>query len=248
MVMAAALALACGIAACNAISGVDELDFSGSADATGGGAAGSGSGTAGGDAGGGGAGGTGGDGDTGGAGGTGGDGGTVTSGTGGAGGTGGDGGAGGGGGTGGAADISYDIDCGSGNVALGVHGRSGGSLDSIGLMCAPLASDGTLGTAFQTLTAGGNGGSPGSVICPASQVMIGMNIWVDDNRVYRVELLCQTIEAWKMDDMNLNVGPGIGPVQSMGFGVKCPKGTAVVKLTGEADTLVRAVHLACRTL
>ncbi|WP_437947021.1 hypothetical protein WME98_40305 [Sorangium sp. So ce296] len=245
MVMAAALALACGIAACNAISGVDELDFSGTADATGGGAAGSGSGTAGGEAGGGGAGGTGGDGGTGGGGGA---GGTGTSGTGGAGGTGGDGGTGGGGGTGGAGDISYDINCGGGNVAVGVHGRSGGSLDSIGLMCAPLASDGTLGTAFQTLTAGGDGGSPGSVICPASQVMVGMNIWVDDNRVYRVELLCQTIEAWKMDDMNLNVGPGIGPVQSMGFGVKCPKGTAVAKITGEADTLVRAVHLACRTL
>jgi len=41
-VMAAALALVCWSAACNAISGVDNLDFSGTAGATGGGAGGTG--------------------------------------------------------------------------------------------------------------------------------------------------------------------------------------------------------------
>ena len=42
----------------------------------------------------------------------------------------------------------------------------------------------------------------------ANQVLVGINIWVD-TQVYRVELLCQTVEAWKMSD-SVNVGPGIG--------------------------------------
>ncbi|WP_441292449.1 hypothetical protein ACSRUE_20515 [Sorangium sp. KYC3313] len=238
-VMAAALAFVCWSAACNAISGVDDLDFSGSAGATGGGAGGTGGGTAGGA---GGAGGTGGAGGMGGAGSTGGAGGD---GTGGAGSTGGGGGTGGAGGTG--SDISYEIACGSGNVAVGVHGRSGGSIDQIGLICAPLASDGTLGTAFQTVTAGGNGGGPGSVICAANQVLVGINIWVD-TQVYRVELLCQTVEAWKTGDGNINVGPGIGNVHSTGFGVKCPMGSAVVQIAGDADEYVRSVHPRCLPL
>ncbi|WP_437275361.1 hypothetical protein WME90_29415 [Sorangium sp. So ce375] len=236
-VTAAALALVCGSAACNAISGVDALDFSGTADTTGVGAAGGGGGTAGGGAGSGGMGGAGGADGTGGAG-TGGTGGAGTGGTGGAG-------TGGTGGTG--VDISYDISCGNGNVAVGVHGRSGGSVDQIGLICAPLASDGTLGTAFQTVTAGGNGGSPGSVICPASQVLVGINIWVD-SLVYRVELLCQTIEEWKASDSNINVGPGIGNMHSTGFAVKCSKGSAIGQITGDADELVRSVNPRCRAL
>ncbi|WP_437967929.1 hypothetical protein WMF04_00910 [Sorangium sp. So ce260] len=241
-VMAAALALLCGSAACNAISGVGELDFSGTAGTTGGGAASSGSGTAGGgtaggDVGGGGTGGAGGTGGTAGAGGT--DG---------AGGTGGAGGIGGAGGTGGTAvDISYEVSCGNGNVAVGVHGRSGGSIDRIGLICAPLASDGTLGTAFQTVTAGGDGGSPGSAICPASQVLVGINIWVD-SLVYRIDLLCQTVEEWKMSNVNMNIVPGIGTAHSTAYGVKCAQGTAIIQFDGDADQLVRSVHPKCRTL
>ncbi|KYF53914.1 hypothetical protein BE08_29320 [Sorangium cellulosum] len=144
-------------------------------------------------------------------------------------------------------DISYEIACGSGNVAVGVHGRSGGSIDQIGLICAPLAGDGTLGTAFQTVTAGGNGGSPGSAICPASQVLAGINIWVD-TLVYRIELLCQTIEAWKMGDSNFNVVPGMGNAHSTAFTVKCAVGAAVVQIRGDADQLVRSVHPRCRAL
>ncbi|KYF75901.1 hypothetical protein BE11_46565, partial [Sorangium cellulosum] len=146
-----------------------------------------------------------------------------------------------------AGDISYEISCGSGNVAVGVHGRSGGSIDSIGLICAPLAGDGTLGTAFQTVTAGGNGGSPGSVICPASQVLVGINIWVD-SLAYRIELLCQTIEAWKMGDGSTNTGPGFGNAHSTAYSVKCPVGAAVSQINGDADQLVRSVNPRCRTL
>ncbi len=96
------------------------------------------------------------------------------------------------------------------------------------------------------MTAGGNGGGPGSVICPANQVLVGINIWVD-TQVYRVELLCQTVEAWKMSD-SVNVGPGIGNMHSTGFGVKCPMGSAIVQIIGEADDYVHSVHPGCRAL
>ena len=69
-----------------------------------------------------------------------------------------------------------------------------------------------------------------------------------DTLVYRVELHCQTVEARKMGDTNVNVVAGIGNVHSTAYGVRCPVGAAVVQIRGEADDLVHSVHLGCRTL
>ncbi|KYF55934.1 hypothetical protein BE08_07700 [Sorangium cellulosum] len=101
------------------------------------------------------------------------------------------------------------------------------------------------------MPAGGDGGSPGSAICPANQVLVGFNIWVD-TRVYRVETLCQTVEAWKMSDSTANIGPAIGNAHSTAFVVKCSTGGAIFMISGmiglDADHLVHSVHPKCRKL
>ncbi|KYF90022.1 hypothetical protein BE17_48420 [Sorangium cellulosum] len=85
------------------------------------------------------------------------------------------------------------------------------------------------------------------MICPASQVLVGINIWVD-TLVYRIELLCQTVEAWKMSDMSTNTVPGIGNAHSTAYTVKCPLGTAIDEFHGDADQLVHSVNPRCRMM
>jgi hypothetical protein len=208
--MAVVIAIVGGGAACNAISGVDEIDFTrapgtGAGDGTGGNAAGAG--------------------------------GTV-----GAGGT-----AGVGGGTGGSGDGTYDITCGDGNVAVGIFGRSGSWMDRLGLICAPLDGDGNLGATFQTDSTGGDGGMPGDAICPADQVLVGIELWQDTTVVRRIDLHCQTVAQWKMNDMNTTTVPGIGTAAlGQEFAVVCPAGAVIYRFSGKSDMYVSNVNPLCR--
>ncbi|XXT16647.1 hypothetical protein WME94_41090 [Sorangium sp. So ce429] len=97
------------------------------------------------------------------------------------------------------------------------------------------------------MTAGGDGGSPGSVLCPANEVLIGLYIR-GDSLVFRIDLLCQTVEAWKMSDRNVNLISGIGTAHGTAYVLTCPIGTAIKEIDGDADQLVRSVNPSCRML
>jgi hypothetical protein len=127
-----------------------------------------------------------------------------------------------------------------------MHGRSGSWVDRIGLMCAPLAGDGTLGPAYQTVAAGGDGGIASSVLCPAGQVLVGLHIW-SDSVIYRIDLLCQTVEGWNTGSMESNAVPGIGTVQSGAYTVKCPAGAAIRRIDCGAADYVYSVNPECHT-
>lgn len=74
------------------------------------------------------------------------------------------------GGTGG--DLSYNLNCGADGVLVGLSGRWGGWLDSIGIICRKVNADGTLGSAFTLGPKGGNGGSTaGNPTCNAANVV-----------------------------------------------------------------------------
>jgi hypothetical protein len=76
---------------------------------------------------------------------------------------------------GGGGGTSFSRDCGAGKVLVGVRGRYGGAIDAIGVMCAPLLSNGTLGPTSATGTlAGGTGGTAFELKC-ANQYGTGTN-------------------------------------------------------------------------
>src|SRR5262249_21648888 len=54
---------------------------------------------------------------------------------------------------------SARISCPTGSVMVGLQGRVGNVIDRVGLVCAALHADGTLGAATTTTTRGGDGGS-----------------------------------------------------------------------------------------
>lgn len=58
-------------------------------------------------------------------------------------------------------DHSYDLDCGSDAVLTGLSGRWGSWMDSIGIICRKVNTDGTLGSSFTRGPKGGTGGTEG---------------------------------------------------------------------------------------
>ncbi|MFE8597857.1 jacalin family lectin [Archangium violaceum] len=72
---------------------------------------------------------------------------------------------------------SFDIQCPTGQVAVGVHGRSGIFLDALGVSCAyPNSWMNGSGVQSTTVKAGGTGGNAFSDICPSQYVVRKLNL------------------------------------------------------------------------
>jgi hypothetical protein len=90
---------------------------------------------------------------------------------------------------GGSGGTAFTRDCGAGRVMTGLRGRSGAYVDAVGLLCAPVRSDGTLGsTSAVGELAGGGGGTFAELRCASGQVVsniaIGYGSVVDHLAVY----------------------------------------------------------------
>jgi hypothetical protein len=79
---------------------------------------------------------------------------------------------------GGSGGTSFTRDCGPGRVMTGLRYRTGTVVDALGLLCRPVASDGTLlpETTVGTLV-GGGGGNSGTVSCPSGHVVVGAKMY-----------------------------------------------------------------------
>ena len=95
------------------------------------------------------------------------------------------------GGTGG---TSYTRSCGAGKVLTGFTFRSGIMIDAIGVMCRPVAANGTLGPQSAGVLVGGGGGNIGNVSCETGKVVTGLRIlygsWVNE-----LKFTCRTWNA-----------------------------------------------------
>lgn len=69
---------------------------------------------------------------------------------------------------------SYNFPCGDGQVGVGLQGKSGDVVDRLGLICAPVKSDGTIGSPQNTGSSGGNDAKPFSISCPPGQILTGL--------------------------------------------------------------------------
>jgi hypothetical protein len=62
------------------------------------------------------------------------------------------------------------------DVIVGFHGRFANVIDRLGLVCARLRADGTLGVRYTTSSVGGQGGAPFLLECPAGKVATGLGV------------------------------------------------------------------------
>jgi hypothetical protein len=72
---------------------------------------------------------------------------------------------------------SYNLDCGSGGVMVGVYGKTGQWIDAIGVTCQRVNPDGTLGSSFTRGPSGGSGGTGSEARCAAGKVIAAMTAY-----------------------------------------------------------------------
>jgi hypothetical protein len=122
---------------------------------------------------------------------------------------------------------SNSLDCGSGNVAVGVYGRSGSYVDQIGLICAPLNN---LGASFKTSNSyGGSGGGPFTQQCPPGEVLVGI-FGRSGSVIDQIGIQCQYPLDWIASgavDYGAYAGGGTG---GGAFTDTCPQGSVINRL------------------
>lgn len=149
------------------------------------------------------------------------------------------------GGTGGTAS---QLSCPTGYAAVGLVGRSASYVDAVGLLCAYLYTDGTLGSAYTYGPTGGGGGTYFTEPCPSGQVLVGVRgrsySWND-----QVSGHCAPVRNWVSTSpviggyLGLRGGSGGTP-----YAETCPGGYAVTSLSLRAGTYLDYIQARCNRL
>lgn len=106
---------------------------------------------------------------------------------------------------------SYNLDCGSSGILVGVYGKLGFWVDQIGIICQLVKPDGTLGSSYTRGPVGGQGGSSATARCQTGQAVGGVGVRSGSYIEY-VHLLCW---PWVSSTRRLNTS---GPTWNKSFG------------------------------
>lgn len=149
----------------------------------------------------------------------------------------------------------YSDSCPTGSVAVGFDSTYGTAVDSAGLVCAPLISDGTLGSPSSLPLRGHIVSLRGSPRCPTGQVLVGVagtqlpgefmgSIIGLCGDLHNVAQLTGSPEVRLETIGNANGGfHNASPVEQ-----SCPPGTAVTGIFGTAGKMLNHLNLQCRRI
>jgi hypothetical protein len=145
---------------------------------------------------------------------------------------------------GGSGGSVFDTACDTGDVAVGVVGRSGSLIDNIGLICASVNSDGSLGSTYTTTQHGGTGGTAFTKQCASGQAMVGIE-GRSGSDVDQLTIKCSSISNWQSSgsvQSTVFVGGGSG---GNAFDESCNKGYVINRITGRSGSLVDQAQAGC---
>lgn len=155
------------------------------------------------------------------------------------------------GGTGGTR--SYNLDCGSTGVMVGLYGKDGTWVDQIAVRCRTVNSDGSLGSYYSKGPTGGSGGAGANAECPSGSV-VGVMAATSGSFINDVSVQCY---AWiastrRFDHHQYKGIYGIGdPVSPVSFGavsnavVSCPEELVGKAIRGRSGSYVDSLQFVC---
>ena len=148
---------------------------------------------------------------------------------------------------GGSGGGAYSLDCPAGSVATGLNAHGGSNVDQIQVICQAVTGvNRTFGAATTTGTAGGTGGSPASLTCPANFVLTGLTGFVGAGTGGVNDMIagiCSPIGGGSTT-LTASVGSQFGT--SVAYSTSCPAGMVVTGIQGGAGSLVDRTQIKCR--
>jgi hypothetical protein len=147
-------------------------------------------------------------------------------------------------GHGGSGGSSVQPTCPSNSVAVGLVGRSVAYVDALGLLCAAVNSDGSLGSAYAYGPYGGSSGTSFTDFCPSGQVLVRINgrsySWHD-----QFSGVCAPLKTWVTSATLGSSLPARGGTGGNPYTETCPTGYAITALSMRAATYVDYVQGRC---
>ncbi len=160
---------------------------------------------------------------------------------------------------------NFSMTCDPGNYLVGFHGRAGGSVDGIGLICAPYdARIGKTGSGSRKEYRGGRGGTEQEVYCGPGEPLTGVGLahtrggGLVRQYVNTVDIFCKHRPE---RTSCISSGEGCGPIPSKSKGVgtmgaavyqydrtNCPANEAATGIQGRSGNLIDAMGLICASL
>lgn len=138
------------------------------------------------------------------------------------------------------------LSCNDTSVVDGLQGAAHTNVDRLGLLCADLLPNGSLGTQSETEMRGGGGSDPFSVRCPGNQLLIGV-YGRTSNILEQMGGLCASIEDITAGRLDRVVPIGHWGSEDNGgpFSTSCQAGTAVKAISVKWGDRVDHLSLIC---
>jgi hypothetical protein len=147
------------------------------------------------------------------------------------------------GGTGGQSSV---LGCESGQAVVGLTGRSGDQIDSLGLVCGFIQGNGTPRTGDQkpTVPVGGKGGAAFTVTCGPGEVAVGFSGRAGQN-IDAISLYCAPVAGWVAGSQPVHSTETRGGGGGNQFQTKCSSGFVLVGLLVRSADAVDAAAPVC---
>jgi hypothetical protein len=148
---------------------------------------------------------------------------------------------------GGSGGSAYSLDCAGSSVAVGLNVRGGSNVDQIQVICQTVTgSTRTFGAAILTGAAGGTGGSPATLSCPAGYVLTGLTGRIGSGGSGlndQIAGMCSPIGGGA-SVITASVGSVFGG--SVAYSESCAAGLVMTGIQGGAGNLVDRTQIKCR--
>jgi hypothetical protein len=159
----------------------------------------------------------------------------------------------------------FSMTCDPGHYLVGFHGRAGGTVDGIGLICAPYdATTGKAGSGSRKGYAGGRGGTEQEVYCAPGEPLTGLGL-AHTRGGGHVRQFVNTVDIFCKHRGNatscISSGERCGPIPSKSKGAgsfgsadyqydrpNCPASEAATGIQGRSGIYIDAMGLICAAL
>lgn len=145
---------------------------------------------------------------------------------------------------GGNVGFPFALTCAPNELVVGLWGRAGNTIDTLGLLCARMRPNGTLGFTEQRPDLGNAMTPPFTLQCPKHEVIISLR-GLAATKVDRLGGRCARVRAWVMQGKRGAVLPSVGGSMGLPFTDECPTGYMLQGVVGFANGTINAIQGLC---